>query len=56
MAIRQRVAADLGIGGGVVHIEDRTDRLVLEPLARITGMDAGPLGQLGRGRRAFVGQ
>ena len=56
MAVGQRVAARLWVGGHVVHVQDRPDCLVLEPLAGVAGMDAGSLGQLGRGRRAALRQ
>ena len=45
-----------GVGADVVHVEDRPDGLVLEPLARVARMDPGPLGQLGRGGRPAVRQ
>ena len=56
VAVRQRVAAGVRGRRWRRPRRGRPDRLVLEPLPRVARMDAGPLGQLGRGRGALLGQ
>ena len=56
MALRERELTGFGVGADIVDVEDPADGLVLEPFARVARMDAGTLGQLGRGRGAAVRQ
>ena len=51
MAGRQRVAAGVGAGGDAVDVEQAGHRLLLEPLARVAGIDAGAGRELGRASR-----
>jgi hypothetical protein len=51
---RQRVPALVRVGVHIVHFEDGRDRLLLEPLAGVAGIDAGPYRELGRGGRPAV--
>jgi hypothetical protein len=53
---RQPVAAGERVRPGVVDLQQPAGGVVLQPLPDVALDGAGPLGQLGRGRRAALGQ
>src|SRR4029453_7615907 len=56
VGLGQRIAAGVGGGGAVLDVQQPGPRLLLQPLAGVAVVDAGPLGQLGHGRRPLVPQ
>ena len=54
--LREAEPTILGRGVDVVDLEDPGRRLLLEPLARISLVDTGAPGQVGRGRGAAIAQ
>jgi len=56
VGLGQPVAASPGVGGRVLDVQQPGHGLLLQPLAGVAGVEAGPLGQLGNGRRPLVPQ
>ena len=56
VGLGQPGAAGLGVRGGVLDVQQPGHRLLLQPLAGVAGVDAGPLGQLVDRRRPLVPQ
>ena len=53
MALGEAVPAGISV---LLQLEQAASRLVLQPLARVTLVDAGGVGELVRGERSLVGE
>jgi hypothetical protein len=56
VGLGKRIAAGAGVRGRVLDVQQPGHRLLLQPLAGVAVVDAGPLGQLGHGRRPLCPQ